>query len=96
MSKITIEDSRHLAALSNLDLSDEELEEMRGYIENVLGYVESLDELDTDGVEPTYQVTGLENIWRQDKVLNTLVGRDELIKLAPESMNGQVKVPKVL
>ena len=52
-------------------------------------------ELDTSGVEPTYQVTGLENVWREDEVQSG-ISRDELLELAPEKQNNQVKVPQVL
>jgi aspartyl-tRNA(Asn)/glutamyl-tRNA(Gln) amidotransferase subunit C len=58
--------------------------------------VAQLGELDTAGVEPTYQVTGLENVWRDDTVQTSDVTRDQLLALAPDSSDGQVKVPKVL
>ena len=54
-----------------------------------------LDELDTDGVEPTFQLTGLQNVWREDEVKQNLT-REQLLALAPESEDNQVKVPKVL
>ena len=57
--------------------------------------IEQLGELDTSGVEPTYQVTGLENVWREDEV-KPGISRDELLELAPEKQNNQVKVPQVL
>jgi len=63
---------------------------------NILGYVELLNNLDTSDVEPTYQVTGLQNVWREDKVINYGVTREELLARAPESVDNQVKVPKVL
>ena len=96
MSTITTTDVRHLAQLSNLQLSDEEVESLRGDLQNILGYVEQLSELDTTGVEPTYQVTGLENVWRDDKVDAGEVGREQLLALAPEQMSSSVKVPQVL
>ena len=96
MSTITTTDVRHLAQLSNLQLSDEEVESLRGDLQNILGYVEQLSELDTNGVEPTYQVTGLENVWSDDKVEEHTVGREQLLALAPEQMSSSVKVPQVL
>ena len=68
MSTITTDDVRHLAQLSNLQLTDDEVENLRDDLENILGYIEQLGEIDTTGVEPTYQVTGLENVWRDDEV----------------------------
>ncbi len=96
MSTITTDDVRHLAQLSNLQLADDEVENLRGDLENILGYIEQLGELDTTGVEPTYQVTGLENVWRDDEVQEVGVSRERLLKLSPEQADNSVKVPKVL
>ena len=96
MSTITTDDVRHLAQLSNLQLADDEVENLRGDLENILGYIEQLGELDTTGVEPTYQVTGLENVWRDDEVQEAGVSREQLLELAPEQADNSVKVPKVL
>lgn len=86
----------HLAQLSNLELSDDEIENLKTDLGNILGYVAQLGELDTEGVEPTYQVTDLENVWRDDRIIDYGIGRQELLELAPESHDNQVKVPKVL
>lgn len=96
MSTITTNDVRHLAQLSNLQLSDEEIEHLGGDLSNILNYIDQLSELDTTGVEPTYQVTGLENIWRDDEIETGYVDRDALLALAPERTEDSVKVPKVL
>ena len=96
MSTITTDDVRHLAQLSNLQISDDEVDNLRGDLENILGYIEQLGELDTTGVEPTYQVTGLENVWRDDEVQISSVTREQLLSLAPEQADNSVKVPKVL
>lgn len=96
MTQISRDDVQHLAQLSNLQLDDSEIDGMRTDISNILGYVEQLNQLDTSGVEPTYQVTGLSNVWREDKVINYGVTREELLARAPESVDNQVKVPKVL
>ena len=96
MSTITTDDVRHLAQLSNLQLTDDEVENLRDDLENILGYIEQLGELDTTGVEPTYQVTGLENVWRDDEVQDAGVSREQLLELAPERADNSVKVPKVL
>ncbi len=96
MSTITTDDVRHLAQLSNLQISDDEVDTLRGDLENILGYIEQLGELDTTGVAPTYQVTGLENVWRDDEVQVSSVTRERLLSLAPEQADNSVKVPKVL
>lgn len=96
MSTITTDDVRHLAQLSNLQLSDEEVADLQIDLGNILNYIDQLGALDTTGVEPTYQVTGLENVWRDDTVERSVVSRETLLKLAPDMADNAVKVPQVL
>lgn len=96
MTKITRDDVQYLARLSNLQLDDNQIDGLRGDIENIISYVNQLSELDTSGVEPTYQVTDLENVWRDDTVDDYGIKPDALLALAPEQAKHQVKVPKVL
>lgn len=96
MTTITTDDVQHLAQLSNLLLSDEEVSSLRDDLGKILEYIDQLAELDTTGVEPTYQVTGLENVWRNDVVQQGLVTREQLVSLAPDSAENQIKVPRVL
>ena len=96
MSTITNDDVRHLAQLSSLQMSDAEAELLRVGIEKIINYINQLDELDTDGVEPTYQVTGLQNVWRDDEIIDSNVSRRQLLALAAEQSDNCVKVPKVL
>ena len=96
MSTITNDDVRHLAHLSSLQMSDAEVESLRADIEKIINYTNQLDELDTDGVEPTYQVTGLQNVWRDDEIIDSSVSRQQLLALAAEQSDNCVKVPKVL
>lgn len=96
MTAISTDDVRQLAVLSGLTLGDNELENLRGDLENILNYIDQLSELDTDGVEPTFQVTGLQNVWRDDVIVDQDVSSETLVALAPESLEQQIKVPKVL
>lgn len=96
MTQISRDDVLHLAQLSSLQLTDTEIDALLTDIANILGYVEQLGELDTTGVEPTYQVTDLENVWRNDEVIDDGVSREQLLSLAPAQSNNSVKVPKVL
>lgn len=77
-------------------MSDAEIESLRADIENIINYVNQLDELDTDSVEPTYQVTRLQNIWRSDEIDAGGVSRQQLLVLAAEQNDNCIKVPKVL
>jgi aspartyl-tRNA(Asn)/glutamyl-tRNA(Gln) amidotransferase subunit C len=96
MTQISQDDVHYLAQLSNLQLGDDEATALQADLENIVGYIKQLGELDTSGVEPTYQVTDLQNVWRDDVVDTYDLGRDELLALAPESADGHIKVPKVL
>ncbi len=95
MTTISTSDIQHLASLSSLALADDEVDGLRQDLENIIGYIEKLGELDTSGVEPTYQVTGLENVWREDEV-QPGISAEKLLEMAPEKQNNQVKVPQVL
>lgn len=96
MTQISQDDVRHLAQLSNLDLPEEEATSLRGDLERIVGYIEQLSSLDTEGIVPTYQVTGLQNVWRDDVVDNYGINREALLALAPDADQDQIKVPKVL
>lgn len=85
-----------LAMLSNLKLTSNEIDELQADIGNILGYIEQLNELDTTGVTPAYQVTGLKNVSRDDVVDEGNVRREQLLALAPDTQDLQIKVPKVL
>ena len=64
---LTKDQIQHLAKLSRLELSDVEVKKFQGQLSAILSYVEKLREVDTAGVEPTAQVTGLENVAREDE-----------------------------
>lgn len=94
--EIKREDILHLAVLSNLSLKEEEIEPLKKDLEGIIRYISQLDELDTEGVEPTYQVFEMENIWRSDEIVAQDATREELLALTKEEKDNQVKVPKVL
>ena len=96
MSTISTDTVRSLATLSALDLSQAELATMTVELESIIANIEALGELGTEGVEPTYQVTALSNVWRQDQVEESEVSREDLLALAPQQAASQIKVPKVL
>lgn len=96
MVQISTDDVRYLATLSALALSDEEVEALRVDIANILTYVHELEQLDTSDVTPTYQVTGLSNVWREDVIETGGVEARELVELAPRHDDTSIQVPKVL
>ena len=94
--EIKREDIVHLAELSDFSLSEREIENLGGDLKNIIKYISQLDDLDTDGVEPTYQVFEMENVWRDDEILPQDASREELLALTKEEQDNQIKVPKVL
>ena len=94
--EINREDILHLAELSNISLNDGETESLTKDLQNIIKYISQLDSLDTDGVEPTYQVFEMENVWRSDEILPQDASREELLALTKEEKDNQIKVPKVL
>ena len=96
MAKLTREDVLKLANLDKLELSDKEVEEFQKEISEVLGYVEQLQEVDLDGLKPTYQVTGLKNITRPDEIKDYGTDRNNLLKNVPAVESGQIKVKRIL
>ncbi|MDO4753127.1 MAG: Asp-tRNA(Asn)/Glu-tRNA(Gln) amidotransferase subunit GatC [Candidatus Saccharibacteria bacterium] len=86
----------HLADLSNFSISDAENKSLQKDLDGILKYISQLDEIDIDEVEPTYQVFEMENVWRDDEILPQDASRDELLALAKEQKDNQIKVPKVL
>jgi aspartyl-tRNA(Asn)/glutamyl-tRNA(Gln) amidotransferase subunit C len=95
MSKITVREVKKLAEQSAILISDEEANNMALELKNILEYVAQLDEVDGGNLEPTYQVTGLENVMRPDEIIEYNVSREQLLFCAPEVQDGQIKVPKV-
>lgn len=96
MASISKDEVVHLASLSNISLTDDEVESMQTDLENILQYVGQLSDLDTSGVEPTYQVNELENVDRPDEVIDYGVSREQLLTTAPDQLENQIKVPKVI
>ena len=96
MAKITKNDIVHLASLSKVSLDKQEVDSLQKELAAILGYIEQLAALDTSDVEPTYQVGGLKNVWREDELKEKRVPAEKLLSLAPSSRHDQIKVPKVL
>jgi aspartyl-tRNA(Asn)/glutamyl-tRNA(Gln) amidotransferase subunit C len=96
MAKLTRDDVLKLAALAKLRLSDDEIERLRPELSEILNYVKVLDKVDTEGLEPTYQVTGLKNVMRKDETKDYGYKTADLLKNAPAVQDGQFKVKRVL
>lgn len=89
-------DVSHIAKLANLTLTEEEKKKFEKQLEETLNYIEKLKEVDTENVEPTSQVTGLENITRDDTTRPSL-SQEEALKNAKDKIhNGFFKVKAVI
>lgn len=95
-SIITKEEIQKLAMLSSLELSEDEVSRYQQEVSTILEMIDKLKEIDTDGVEPTYQVSGNKNITREDEIQNDTVSPEKLLNLSPDSHKNQIKVKKVL
>jgi aspartyl-tRNA(Asn)/glutamyl-tRNA(Gln) amidotransferase subunit C len=94
---LTKEQIKHIADLARLDLTEKELKLYGSQLSEILEYINQLQAVDTTNVEPTAQVTGLENIFREDEVEDwDKKERKEALSQAPELENGQVKVKRIL
>ena len=93
---ITDEQVRHLAKLSKLKLSDDEIKKFTPQLGEILDFFKMLQEVDTSGVEETSQVTGLENVTRKDEI-EVDGNEDALLRCSPHPIeNHSLKVPRII
>lgn len=88
-------DVGYVAKLACIDLTDEERVLFQGQLDQVLHYVEQLNELDVDHVEPTAHAIPVYNVLRRDELGESL-DHDDIIANAPAATNGQIRVPKII
>jgi aspartyl-tRNA(Asn)/glutamyl-tRNA(Gln) amidotransferase subunit C len=96
MAKLTREDIIKLAHLARIDLSDAEIDEFEHEFNDILQYVEQLQAVNVNGLEPTSQVTGLTNVTREDAIKNYGYKASDLLKNAPVVENNQLKVKRMI
>jgi aspartyl-tRNA(Asn)/glutamyl-tRNA(Gln) amidotransferase subunit C len=92
---VSNEQVRHIAKLARIAMSDEEIERLAPELNNILGWVEQLSEVNTDGVEPLTAVIEQKMRLRDDVVTDGNI-RDEVLANAPEAQHGFFAVPKVI
>ena len=95
MSKITADDVRKVAHLARLDLPEDKITTYTGQLERILDYVDQLQGVDTEGVQPTTRAVEVVNVTREDQVVATEV-REELLDQAPLREGDFFRVPKIL
>jgi aspartyl-tRNA(Asn)/glutamyl-tRNA(Gln) amidotransferase subunit C len=93
--KINRSQVEQVAKLARLALEEEELDALTGQMDAILGYVEKLNSLNTDGIVPTAHAVPMENAFRADEVKPS-IGVEKALQNAPAAGNGCFKVPRVI
>jgi len=88
-------DVGHIAKLANLEIKREELEKFQKQLSSILQYINKLKEVDTKDIETTNQVTGLENVTREDNPSQSL-SQEEVLSNSKSTHNGLFKVKAIL
>ena len=97
MSKLTKDEVLHIAKLAQLNLDDGQIKKFLPQLTSVVDFISQLKEVDTQGVEPTAQVTGLTNVFREDKVDSTgTLSNEEATGGTDKLYNGYFKVGAIL
>ena len=93
--KLNRKDVEHVALLSRLDLSENELDKFTGQLDAILEYIDVLNQVDTSAVEPMAHVLEIRNVMRADQVQPSLP-REAALQTAPDAEDGFFKVPKIV
>lgn len=92
---IARQDVEHVAELARLELTPEERERFSAQLNEILTYIDKLNELDTTQVEPTSHVIPMANVWRDDEVRPSL-DRELVLQNAPDTSHFFFKVPRII
>lgn len=95
MSRISIEEVKHVAHLARLAVTEEEAEQMRKELDAIITFAEQLNELDTTNVKPTSHVLKMVNVLREDAAAEGLPV-EEVVKNAPDQQDGYIRVPSIM
>lgn len=93
--KITDKLIRDIAALAKLDFDKNSAEEMKADLEKIIGFIDKLSEINTDGIEPLIYLNDEVNVLREDEI-KAVVSQVEALKNAPDKDSDYFKVPTVL
>lgn len=95
MTQTNAIDVKYVAHLARMHLSEPEAEMFQGQLEQILEHVQTLSELDVDGVEPTAHAVPVHNVFREDKVRPSL-DHDAVMANAPQARQGLFMVPQII
>ena len=89
-------DVRKVAQLARIELTDAEAEEYQGQMDHILKYVEQLNAIDVEGIEPTAHAAPVFDVIREDKTNGPGLSQKAVLFNAPATAHEQIKMPKVL
>ena len=92
---ITIDEVKHIAKLSKLDIPDNEIEFYRQEMDKILAHFNKLSDVNTEDIEPLTHVLDMENVMGEDKIEPSL-DRKIVLKNAPDTHGNYIKVPNIL
>lgn len=95
MTDITKDQVKHVAHLARLAITDDEAEKLTEELTAIIGFAEQLNELDTEGVEPTTHVLDMKNVMRKDEP-KPWITQEEALKNAPDKKDGHYRVPAIM
>jgi aspartyl-tRNA(Asn)/glutamyl-tRNA(Gln) amidotransferase subunit C len=93
--KLSSQEVEYVANLARLEITDAEKEKFTSQLNNILLYIDKLNELDTKGVEPMSHAIGVTNAFREDKILSS-IGTEQTLANAPDARGEFFRVPKVI
>ncbi|MFO1441886.1 Asp-tRNA(Asn)/Glu-tRNA(Gln) amidotransferase subunit GatC [Bacillus sp. Bva_UNVM-123] len=95
MSRISIDQVKHVANLARLAITEEDTEKFAKQLDAMISFAEQLNEVDTDGVEPTSHVLHMKNVMRED-IPQVGLPQSDVLRNAPDHQDGQIKVPSIM
>lgn len=95
MSRISMEQVKHVAHLARLAITEEEAEQFQHQLDQMISFAEELNELDTEQVVATSHVLDMKNVMRED-VSKPGLSIEEVVKNAPDSEDGYIRVPAII
>lgn len=100
MSKLSKKEIERVASLARIKFSEKEKEKMADGLSAVLSYIDKLKEVDTEGIEPISNMTGMENVLRKDEAIkkpleDQAADAVKLVEMAPDSKDNFVKVKAI-
>jgi aspartyl-tRNA(Asn)/glutamyl-tRNA(Gln) amidotransferase subunit C len=96
MAKLSDKEILELAKLAELELTSEELQKIPKELNSILDYVAILDKVDVKNLEPTYQVTGLNNVQRDDLKIDYKLNKEIMMSDLPDKAEDQIKVKRMI